>query len=183
MSQHHETERQQPSARPAGGSDPKGSQQTPATAGEQVKSELGRASAEVRDQGEEIASTAMEQADRYATEQKETGAQHVANFARAVDRAASELESSSPELARYAHKAASSVDTFSDTLRQSSVRELIDETTDFARREPAFFFGAAVMAGLTISRFLRSSEDHEAGRRHSGHGAASSGTTASGRHS
>lgn len=178
MSQRNETERQH-----AGGSDLKGSKQASSNGGEQVKSELERASAEVRDQGKEIASTAMEQADRYATEQKETGAQHVANFARAVDRAASELESSSPELARYAHKAASSVGTFSDTLRQSSVRELIDETTDFARREPVFFFGAAVMAGLAISRFLRSSENHEAERRPSGNGAASAGTTASGRHS
>ncbi len=178
MSQRSETERQRPSANPAGGSDPKESKQAAVEAGEQVKSELERASAELRDQGEKVASTATAQADRYATEQKETGAQHVANFARAVDRAASELESSSPELARYAHKAASSVDTFSDTLRQRSVRELIDETTDFARREPALFFGATFMAGLAISRFLRSSEDHEAERQHSGDGAASSGTTA-----
>lgn len=183
MNQGNETQRQQPSAKPAGGSDPKGSKQALAEGGEQVKGELERASAEVRDQGEEIASTAMEQADRYATEQKETGAEHVANFARAVDRAASELESSSPELARYAHKAASSVDTFSDTLRQSSVRDLIDETTDFARREPALFFGATFMAGVAISRFLRSSEAQGAEQRHPGNGAASSATTASGRHS
>jgi len=129
--------------------------------GEQVKQEAVRTAREVRHQGEEIAATALEQADQYASKQKEAGAEHVAHFARAIDCAAGELEGTSPELARYARRAASSVDRLSETLRQRSVRDLVDETNDFARREPALFFAGAIVAGIALSRFLRSSEEHQ----------------------
>jgi hypothetical protein len=46
-------------------------------------------------------------------------------------------------------------------LRQRSVRELVDETNDFARREPALFFAGAIVAGIALSRFLRSSEERQ----------------------
>lgn len=174
-------ERREPSSRP--GDHGEGTKQALAKGGEQVKGEVARATSEMRQKGGEVASTAVEQADRYATEQKEAGAEHVASFARAVDRAADELERSSPELARYAHQAASSVDKLSDTLRQRSVRDLIDESNDFARREPALFFGAAVIAGMVISRFLRSSEDHDSSARHAGDVASGSKTSTAGRYS
>lgn len=161
---------------------PQEAKQTLAEGAEQVKGEAARATHELRRQGEEIAATATEQADRYASEQKEAGAKHVENFARAVERAADELESSSPELARYAHSAASSVNRFSESLRQRNVRELIDDANDFARREPALFFGVAVMAGMAISRFLRSHDDHQTVERHPHDAGPTSGATTAGRH-
>jgi hypothetical protein len=181
MTDNTETGRQRSSAGPAGDrlQHPK---QALASASEQVRDEAARASAEVRQQGEEIASTAVEHADRYATKQKEAGAQHVESLARAVDRAAGELESTSPELARYARRAASSVDAFSDTLRQRSVRDLIDDTNDFARREPALFFAGAVVAGIVLSRFLRSSGEYESDSRHTDAGSYGSAAPAPGRH-
>ena len=115
----------------------------------------------MREAGDDVASTAKDQAGRYASEQKEVGAQQLDNIARAVDRAADELEGASPDLARYAHQAASSVGSFSDTLRNSSVRDLIDQTNRFARREPALFLGVSVMAGMAMSRFLRSTADDD----------------------
>jgi len=130
-------------------------------AGEEVRNEAARTASEVREQGEEITSTVLAEADRYASEQKDAGARHVASVARAVERAADELEDASPELARHVHGAAQQVERLSDTLRQSNMRELLDDANDFARREPALFFGAAVIAGMALSRFLRSSAEHE----------------------
>jgi hypothetical protein len=179
MSNHSETERDGPATR-SSGEGLKESKETLAKGGEQMKDEAARATAEVRQRGSEIASTAVEQAETYAYEQKKAGAQHVANFARAVERAADELEGSSPELAQYAHSAASTVSRFSDTLRQSNVRELLDEANDFARREPALFFGAAIVAGMALSRFLRSSAERGATTENSRH--AGTPATPSGRH-
>ncbi|WP_209428244.1 hypothetical protein [Pararhodobacter sp. SW119] len=150
-------------------------------AGEEVKHEAARTASELREQGSEIASSVMEGADRYAREQKDAGAQHVASVARAVERAADELEETSPELARHVHDAATSVERFSDRIRQGNVRDLIHDANDFARREPALFFGAAVIAGMALSRFLRSSAAHETGQSggsyHSGDGRSASATT------
>jgi len=177
MSNHSKTERGSPATQ-SSGDGLKESKQALAESGAAVKDEAARAAAEVRQQSSEIASTAMEQAENYASEQKEAGAQHVANFARAVERAADELEASSPELAQYAQSAASTVTRFSDTLRQSNVRELLDEANDFARREPALFFGAAIVAGMALSRFLRSSAergDTTGNSRHAGSPATPSG--------
>jgi hypothetical protein len=161
MSDEFGRERTTPSA-PPGGSNAQEKKQAVAGSGEQVKQEAARTAREVRHQGEEIASTAIEQADQYATKQKEAGAEHVAHFARAMECAAGELEETSPELAGYARRAASSVDRFSNTLRERSVRELVDDTNDFARREPALFFAGAIVAGIALSRFLRSSEERQA---------------------
>jgi hypothetical protein len=173
MSDNPET-RRGPGAQPvgAGPRDAKADPKVDAAKGaERVKDEAARATDEVRRQGEEIASSAVEQADRYAEEQKKAGAEHLAGIAQAVERAADDLRDASPELARYAESAASSVNRFSETLKQRNVRELVDDATDFARREPALFFGASVVAGMMLARFLRSHE--EPGDRYAGN--ASSG--------
>lgn len=172
MSDEREKERPAPSAdapsAAAGGDRAQEAKQAPAKGGEEVKHEVARASREVRHQAHEITATAVEQADQYAARQKEAGAEHVANLARAVNRAAGELEGTSPEPARYARQAASSVDSFSSRLRQRSVQELVADVDDFVRREPALFFAGAVMAGIVVSRFLLSSEEREHAARHHG---------------
>lgn len=127
---------------------------------ERVKHEASRAAGQMQQQGEEIAAAAKERAGEFAREQKEAGAQQIDGVARAVKRAADELEQSSPELARYAREAASSVSGMSNALRERSVGDLFNEVNGFARREPAAFFGAAVVAGFALSRFLGSSSAH-----------------------
>lgn len=134
---------------------------TSAEAGkERVKAEASRTAEQLQEQGEDIAATAKERAVAFTAEQKRSGAQHVDVVARAVRKAAEELEQSSPELARYARDAASSVGDVSNALRERSVGELVNDVNGFAKRQPGAFFAAAIATGFALSRFLKSSGEH-----------------------
>lgn len=129
-----------------------------------------RTAEETRRHGRDFVDSARENASRFANEQKETGARQVENVARAVDRAADELEQSSPEIARYTRQMASGVHGASEALQRSSIGELFDKLNGFARREPAAFMGAAMVAGFAASRFLEASgRHHESEPRGGGH--------------
>jgi hypothetical protein len=60
-------------------------------------------------------------------------------------------------LAEYVERAADHVDRLSARLRDRDVSRLIDDTQQFARRQPALFIGAAFTAGMLAARFLKSS--------------------------
>lgn len=120
------------------------------------KSTTSKIKAEAKAQGDEFARDMKHQAGDFADEQKERGARQIDHFARAIDRAADELEHSSPYAARYAREAAHSVDGMSRRLRDKGVGDLIGGVDDFARRQPVAFFGAAVAVGIGLSRFLKS---------------------------
>jgi methyl-accepting chemotaxis protein len=91
-----------------------------------------------------------------AQRQKEAGAKQVSTLARAVHEAAEELGHDFPRLARYVDDAAERLDRAASALRERSVDDLVRGVGDFARRQPATFFGAAVLAGFALSRFLKS---------------------------
>jgi hypothetical protein len=42
-------------------------------------------------------------------------------------------------------------------IRDQEVRDLVDEFTDFARRQPTLVFGGAMLLGFAALRFLKSS--------------------------
>jgi hypothetical protein len=60
-------------------------------------------------------------------------------------------------VASYVHGAAAQLEDAAKTLRHRSVDELIDGIGSFARAQPAVFFAGAVLAGLALTRFLKSS--------------------------
>lgn len=120
------------------------------------KSTTSKIKAEAKAQGDEIARDMKHQAGDYADEQKERGARQIDGFAKAIGKAADELEHSSPYAAKYAREAADSVGGMSRTLRDRGVGDLIGGVDDFARRQPVAFFGAAVAVGIGLSRFLKS---------------------------
>ena len=53
--------------------------------------------------------------------------------------------------------AATAADQFSGQLQDTSFDELLDLTTDFARRQPALFVGGAFACGFVLARFAKSS--------------------------
>lgn len=139
---------------------------------EKMKREASGAAEDLRTHGEEIARTARARAEAFAAEQKEASARQVKTVAQAVDKAADELETASPELARYTREVASRVGGVSEALSSRSVSDLFDEANRFARREPAAFFGAAMVAGFALARFLESSARHDAAPSSHGEGSA-----------
>ena len=89
--------------------------------------------------------------------QKARGVEAIRSFARAIDSAASELESQSPSVARTVHETARRVDSLSEQLANRNVNELLDSAAQFARTQPALFIGGSVAAGFALPRFLKSS--------------------------
>jgi hypothetical protein len=133
-------------------------------ASERMKAEAERTGEKLRYQGEELASVAREKAAGFAEKQKNAGAAGIDSVARAVDRAADELEQTSPALARHARDAAAHVHGFSERMREKSIGGIVDDLTGYARREPAAFFGMAVVAGFALSRFLGARTEPEGAR-------------------
>lgn len=112
-------------------------------------------------EGSKLANRFKEKASSFAEEQKRSGTEKLERIAGAVGRAADDLERESPETARYVRSAAESVRDFSASMRERRVEDLAAEARDFARRQPWLVFGGAVLAGLAVTRFLKSSRARE----------------------
>jgi ElaB/YqjD/DUF883 family membrane-anchored ribosome-binding protein len=111
----------------------------------------------VQDKGAEVADAVKAKAEDLASQGKDAGAEKAEGLAGAVRRVADDLESTSPEIARHVRTAADSLEGIAGSLRERSVGSLVEEVSGFARRQPAAFFGTAVLAGFAISRFAKSS--------------------------
>lgn len=140
-----------------------------ATAAE-VKSQAGAAASTMRDEAASIYSDvkaeaagvvdeAREKTTSFAEQQKNAGADQAESVARAVHRAADELQEGSPQLAEYVREAAASVKQLAQTMRNRSLGSLVGEVQGMARQQPVAFFGAAVLAGFALSRFVKSSAE------------------------
>jgi hypothetical protein len=111
---------------------------------------------------EGAASTARDlkaRAASFADEQKQYGAERLEGVAGVVDKAAGDLEKELPEAAGFVREAARGLNDFSRSIRDRSTGDIIQSVNDFARREPAAFFGTAVLAGFALSRFMKSTAD------------------------
>lgn len=108
---------------------------------------------EVKREGSRLAN----RVSNFAEQRKRSGTDKLERIAGAVERAADDLEKESPETARYVRSAAETVRDFSTSLRDRSVQDLASDARDFARRQPWLVFGGAVLAGLAVTRFLKSS--------------------------
>ncbi|MFC5067240.1 hypothetical protein [Flaviflagellibacter deserti] len=135
-----------------------------------IRSETDRQVGALRDQAQSAARDARSdvssladdvkhRARDYANESIGAGADRLDSIAGAVRRAADDLEQQSPQIAGYVRGAAESVERFTSSVRQRNVDDLIHDARDFTRRNPALVFGGAVLAGVVLSRFLKSSAD------------------------
>lgn len=127
------------------------------TAGSTGGSEkLSRAKERAREEAVKLRGQATDRARNAAETGKTRATETIDGFARAVHEAAGNLEQQvNPQIAQYAHRAADALDSLSESLRNKSVDDLIDDARDFARRSPAVAIGAAVAVGFALSRFLK----------------------------
>jgi hypothetical protein len=125
--------------------------------GASTSSNSERVVADVKATVGEIAEPLKEKAEQIATEQKEAGSGHIRTLATAVHGAARELEGGMPGIARSIHDVGQRIESTADTIRNKSVEELFDSFDQYARRQPGMVFGGAVIAGLVLTRFLKSS--------------------------
>jgi hypothetical protein len=125
--------------------------------GEQLKQQATDAAAKAQQKLSETAGHLTDEVRTFSAEQKSMSADHIHGIADAVHVAARELEQRMPQAASLVHSTATQLDSAAQALRQRSINELLSDVGDFARREPALFFGGAVLAGFALSRFLMSS--------------------------
>jgi hypothetical protein len=106
---------------------------------------------------QEIAEPLKEKALEVAKEQKDVGADQLKLLARAMQGASKAVADEVPQFASYVKKLSGTLERTSDSIREKELDELGETLSDFAKRNPALVFGGALLAGLTFSRFLKSS--------------------------
>ncbi len=150
---------QQSSASPGANPGSYGRTETPYGAAErrtdQVSDLAGRAQAGLSEPVE----PAKQKAKTLAEEQKAAGADKLKQVAQAIDGAAGNLEGELPTAARTIREAAAGLEQISANLKNRSVDDLTGAVSSFARSQPVAFFGGAVLAGLVLARFLKSSPE------------------------
>ena len=101
--------------------------------------------------------SAIEGLSKGAEAQKNAGADAIAGLARSVKATADGLEEQSPQIARAVRSSAETVERMSQDLKSKSLNELLDATTEFARRQPYLFLGFGVLAGMVLARAFANS--------------------------
>ena len=111
------------------------------------------------DAAKDFASQATDKLKERVDDQKNAGAEYVGNLADTMRRAAREFDQDLPIAGSYIRKAASQVEMVSDSIKTGNFSDLLQQTQDFARRQPTAFLGLAVLAGFGAVRFLKSSAE------------------------
>jgi hypothetical protein len=84
------------------------------------------------------------------------GADIVARIGGSTQRAAEDLEQSSPQLAGLVRGIADRMEQYAGDLRDQSVDDLLNTASNFTRRQPALVFGLAALAGFFALRTIKS---------------------------
>ena len=136
-------------------------------AGAEMKGDALRASTDIArdkfkeaaDAAKDVASGTADQLQGKAREKQRSGAEFIERFAGNIREAARAFQNDAPFAARGIDSAAEYVGDAAEKIRNGSFRDLVDNATDFAKRQPAAFLGISVLAGFAAVRFLRASGD------------------------
>jgi hypothetical protein len=134
-----------------------------------------QAMGEAKKSASSLASAATERAKGAVEERISGGADLLGHVASSVRAAARELEPNAPQLAGFAREAAAHIEGFSHDIREKSVEELFETSSEFARRQPALLFGAAAACGFLLFRVLKTASgtaNEPAGFREESYGVA-----------
>jgi ElaB/YqjD/DUF883 family membrane-anchored ribosome-binding protein len=124
--------------------------------------ELGSAAADLGHEAQQqvvnLTEQVRQQATNQLTSQKEQAVDALETVALLLHQAGEHAQQQDKALlANYVDKAAQQVSTFSESLAQQDVTQIVETTKQYARREPMLFVGGALAAGFLGARFLRSS--------------------------
>lgn len=100
---------------------------------------------------------AFSQARGFFDSNRQTAASQIGAMAHALRNASAELEDRQEPLARAASRAADTIERFSRGLESRDLSDALHAAQDYARRQPALFFGGAFLLGIAAARFLKAS--------------------------
>jgi hypothetical protein len=106
---------------------------------------------------ERVAGTAQEKASTQVDAGLSKAGEMVEQIAGAVRQGGDQLRDQQPQIATFVDSAAGEVDRFARYLSGATAQDVLRETENFARRQPAIFLGGAFVLGLVASRFLKAS--------------------------
>jgi hypothetical protein len=112
---------------------------------------------DVADAASDVASGTAEKLEEQARVKQRSGADFIERFAGNIREASRAFENDAPFAARGITSAAEYVEDAAEKIRNGSLRDLVDNATDFAKRQPAAFLGISVLAGFAAVRFLKAS--------------------------
>ncbi|MDA8230535.1 MAG: hypothetical protein M0006_04270 [Magnetospirillum sp.] len=137
----------EPIARASGeGFDPSSSAAEASSPGETIPEGTGQTITEAKSLVRDVADT-----------QRRKVADALGGMAQALHRTAQDIDSESKSMARYTDMAAERLEQVSRYLRQAHWNDIVDETVDFARRQPWWFIGGAAAAGFILARAVKGS--------------------------
>lgn len=112
-----------------------------------------------------LADDAKARARSTVNQEKDSAAERLHAFAGTLRSAADELKERHQHLsAGCVEHAADGLEGVSDALRGRDLDELVGSVEDFARQRPAAFLGGALLAGLALARFMKSSAERRSPR-------------------
>jgi hypothetical protein len=109
------------------------------------------------DAAKDLAVSAQDRLRTKITEQKGLGADFARDVADAMRRAATQFDANVPLAGHYMREAADQVENAAEAVREGNLNDLYQGAQRFARRQPAAFFGLALLAGFGAVRFVKSS--------------------------
>ena len=124
---------------------------------EKVTDTVREQAAKVGDKAKTFASDTGRKIESALDAQRGTGADYLQNMAGLVHQTADVFEREVPQASRYIHQAAEQIDTMAEAVRTKNVREAVGDVQDFARRQPALFFGGALLLGFAAVRLFKTS--------------------------
>jgi ElaB/YqjD/DUF883 family membrane-anchored ribosome-binding protein len=124
---------------------------------EEAKREGRILAGEAKEEVKEVAGELRDYVEDLTRSGKDRIADRLHHVSEALHRAADKLEEEHEETTgRLADEAADRLDRVCDYLHQHEPMDLINEADRFARRQPLVFIGGAILAGLVLGRFARS---------------------------
>lgn len=90
-------------------------------------------------------------------QEKKRAAQGIGSIADAIHQAGDGLREQNEGLASLVDGASSQLQHFAEHIRTRGAGDLVEDVAAFGRRRPALFIGGALLLGLGLARFLKSS--------------------------
>lgn len=133
---------------------------SPQPAGSEAKQKAGavaeQAKAAARDVAQNAASAAKDQADAA----KSSVADEVSSVSSALRTAAEEMRSGSPQERTFGQIAEGLADA-SEAMRDKDLSEMVQDVSEFARKNPLLFLGGAALIGFAATRFAKASSSND----------------------
>lgn len=122
---------------------------------DKVTSSVREQAAKIGEKAKTVASDAGRKIEGALNDQRATGADYLQNMAGLVHQTADVFEREVPQASRYIRQAADQIDTVAEAVRTKDLREAVSDVQDFARRQPAIFFGGALLLGFAAVRMFK----------------------------